>query len=279
MWHLPKPDLQKTLDDVDVFEHLGIITSAENSILKKLVRDYDSNNACLAQQQLPTIPTAIEDRIHSSFELTEKGRNLYGIRQDLFNNVYQSPFGQYCPYCGINEIGTLDHYMDKSSHKALALCRLNLVPMCMRCNGPKSNKPYTDFVNPYYLSNPGVEFFICNITIIANDVFYEFSIKNGIFTKSQPLVLNKQIDAIGLNDRWGRAVISYLQDDVFSEKNTPQLLIASLPLLIQQKKNTKMLNHWKAAVLRGLEERINGSDITAQIIIDAVNNKKYIQNS
>lgn len=279
MWHLPKPDLKKTLDDVDVFESLGIITPAENPILKQMVRDYDNQNAVLTQQQKSTISPPTEKKIHSSFGLTEKGYRLYGIRQDLFNNVRQSPYGQYCPYCGINEIGSLDHYMDKSTHKAMALCRLNLVPMCMLCNGPKLAKPYTGFINPYYLSNPGVEFFVCNITIIANDIFFEFSIKNGVFDNSQTLALKNQINAIGLNDRWGRAVISYLQDDIFSEKNTPQSLIASLPLLIQQKNNPKMLNHWKTAVLRGLEERINGNDTTAQIIINAVNNKEYFPDS
>ncbi len=270
MWHLPKPDLQKTLDDVDVFEALGIITPAENSLLKQLVQDYDNQKADLTSLQLSTIPATTARKIFSNYNLTYSNRTLSGIRTDLYNAVHR------CPYCGVSEIESLDHYMDESTYEAMALCRLNLVPMCMKCNRYKSDKPYTDFVNPYYLSNPGVEFFICNITIIANDVFYEFSIKNGIFNNQKTLALKKQIDAIRLNDRWEKAVISYLQEDIFSKKITPQSLIASLPLLIQEKNNPKMLNHWKAAVLRGLEERINGSDITAQIIIDAVNNKKYI---
>ena len=279
MWHLPKPDLQKTLDDVDVFESLGIITTAENPILKQLVREYDKQKAVMTLQQLSTIQTTTAEKIHSSFELTEKKHILSGIRQDLFNNVYQGPYGQYCPYCGISEIGSLDHYMDKKNHKALALCRLNLVPMCTLCNSKKSKQNYTDFVNPYYLSNPGVEFFICNITIIGGDVFYEFSIKKGIFDNSKTLVLRKQIDAIGLNSRWGRAVISYLQEDIFYKKITPQSLIASLPSLIQQKIDQEMLNHWKTAVLKGLEERISGNNITAQIIINAVTNRAFIQDS
>lgn len=275
MWHLPKPDLQKALDDVDVFENLGIITSAENPILKKLVLDYDNQKVVLTNNNSSTISNASEEKIFSSFQLTEAGRRLSGIRKDLFNNVRHNPYGSFCPYCGISEVSSLDHYMDKSTYKALTLCRLNLVPMCMLCNGPKSAKPYTDFINPYYLLDPGVEFFICNITILRNEVFYEFSIKDGIFDNSQTLALKKQIDAIGLNDRWGEAVISYLQDDIFSDKNTPQLLINSLPLLIQQKNSPKMLNHWKTAVLRGLEERISGSVTTAQIILDAVNNINY----
>ena len=276
MWHLPKPDLQETLNDVDVFQTLGIITSAENPVLKQLVRDYDNQNADLKQPQLSTIQDTTADKIHSSFSQTNAGHKLSGIREDLFHNVHHSQHDYYCPYCGISEISSLDHYMDKSTHKAMALCRLNLVPMCMLCNSSKSAKSYTNFINPYYLLDPGVEFFICNITIIGNDVFYEFSIKDGIFNNQQTLALKKQIDAIGLNDRWERAVISYLQDDILCNMPTPQSLITSLPLWIQNMTNTKkMLNHWKTAVLRGLEQRISGNVSTAQIIIDAVNNVDY----
>lgn len=269
MWHLPKPDLQETLDDVDVFQALGIITSAENPVLKQLVRDYNNQKADLTQQQLSTIPAVTAEKLFLNYNLTYKGQILSGIRTDLCNNIHR------CPYCGIGDIESLDHYMNESTYKAMALCRLNLVPMCMECNKNKSTKPYTAFINPYYLLNPGIEFFICNITIIGNDVFYEFSIKDGIFDNTQTIALKKQINAIGLNDRWKKAVISYLQEDIFSEKDTPQLLIAELPMLIQKKKNPKMLNHWKSAVLRGLDQRINGNIVTAQIIIDAVNNVDY----
>ena len=51
MWHLPKPDLQDTLNDVDAFENLGIITPAENPILKQLVQDYDNGDASLTNLQ------------------------------------------------------------------------------------------------------------------------------------------------------------------------------------------------------------------------------------
>lgn len=274
VWHLPKPDLQKTLDDVDVFESLGIITSAENPVLKQLVCDYDNQNAVLTQSQISTISTSTADKIRLNYNLTHKGRKLSAIRRDLFNNV---PYNSYCPYCGISEFKSLDHYMDKSTYGTMALCRLNLVPMCMLCNGSKSTKPYTDFINPYYLLDPSVEFFICTITVCGNDIVYGFSIKKGVFTNQQTSALEEQIKEIGLNKRWKKAAISYLQENLFCDYNTPQSLIASLPSLIQKRTNSNMLNHWQTAVLRGLKQVINGNAATAQKILDAVNNKAFQQ--
>lgn len=269
MWHLPKPDLQDSLDDLDVFESLGIITPAEKPALEQLVRDYDKQKAELTPQQLSTIQPLTADKIYSNYELTYKKRILFSIRWDLSNKVHR------CPYCGISEPGTLDHYMSKSTYKALALCRLNLVPMCSCCNQSKSKSLYTDFFNPYYLVNPNEEFFTCTITFRENDVVYNFSVKADVFDEQQTLALNNQIDKIGLNDRWEKAVISYLQEDVFDQKDTPQSLIESLPSLIEKKMTPKMMNHWKTAVLRGLKQVINEDPAIAQKILDAVNNKEY----
>ena len=269
MWHLPKPDLQKTLDDVDVFESLGIISSAENLTLKQLVNDYDNQKAFLTQQQLSTIKDSTAKEIHSNYELTHEGRRLSGIRHDLCKKV------GYCPYCGINQIQSLDHYMDESKYEAMALCRLNLVPMCMSCNGPKSKRSYTGFINPYYLSNPDVEFFICTITIDENDIVYNFSIKDGVFDEQQTLAIKNQINVIKLNERCTRAAILYLQNEIFKKETTPQSLIASLPSLIQERTTPKTLNHWQTAVLRGLQQTIDGNIAIAQQILKAVKNEEY----
>lgn len=269
MWHLPKPDLQDALNDLDVFVSLGIITPTEKPALEQLVRDYDEQKANLTPQQLSTIQPSTAENIYSNYELTYKKRTLFSIRFGLSNHVY------HCPYCGISEPGSLDHYMNKSTYKALALCRLNLVPMCTTCNGSKSKGPYTDFFNPYYFVNPDEEFFICNISFRENDIVYNFSIKAGVFDDQQTLALNNQISKIEMDGRWEKAVISYLSEDIFDQKDTPQMLIESLPSLIEKKTNPKMMNHWKTAVLRGLKQVINEDPAIAQKILDAVNNKEY----
>ncbi|MCF0215721.1 MAG: hypothetical protein HUK21_04550 [Fibrobacteraceae bacterium] len=271
MWHIPKPNLEETLDDVEEFARLGIITSAEIPALKQLVRDYDTQKANVTLQQLGNISSVSAKKIHDKYSETYAGKKLSIIRDDLFENI------AYCPYCGINERGSLDHYMAKSTYQALALCRLNLVPMCMICNRLKSNRSSVDFINPYYFVNPGVEFFVCTISLSRTDVVFSFSIKQNALPDCQLTnSLINQISVVDLSNRLDKAVVSYLQEDIFSENDSPQLLIASLPSLIQKKEqNVKMFNHWKTAVLKGLDRFIKGNVSVAQQVLDALNRQMY----
>lgn len=270
MWHLPKPDLQKAFDDVDVFEIFGIIKPVEKPILKRLVRDYDRQNAFLHHHQRRTISIDAAMKIHDHYCDTYVGKDLDYIRNELFERV------TFCPYCGVSGPQTLDHYMDKSTYQEMSLCRLNLVPMCWDCNRLKSTCSYHDFINPYYFDSQSTEFFVCTVKLLMSDIKFEFSIRNDIFDPITTNVLNKQINVIGSNGKWDRAVVSYLKEDVFSDKDTPSLLIASLSSLIQKKeRDANLFNHWKTAVLRGLERVINENSSIAQQILDAVNNKIY----
>ena len=64
----------------------------------------------------------------------------YGyIREEL------SEAADTCPYCGFGEPVTLDHYMPESIYKELATCRLNLVPICWKCNNKKLDNDYQGF--------------------------------------------------------------------------------------------------------------------------------------
>lgn len=45
--------------------------------------------------------------------------------------------GARCPLCGHRGVDTLDHYLDKALHPALAVTPANLVPACFPCNRKK----------------------------------------------------------------------------------------------------------------------------------------------
>lgn len=269
MWSLPKPDLTETLNDVDEFAKIGIIDASEVPALKKMVADYDSQNASLTIQQLGTISEATAKNIYSHFNDTQKGNRCFFIREKLFEKA------SCCPYCGISESGSLDHYMDKIDYKAMALCRLNLVPMCMRCNRPKSTLPYTDFVNPYYFAWQGIEFFLCDVKLVQSEISFIFSISSTNLNSQLFSRLNKQIQVIGLSDRLDKATVLYLRDNVFLDNDDPILLMKSLPSMIKKReKKLDLYNHWQTAVLRGLLRCINGNTGVAQQIIDAVSKKR-----
>lgn len=59
-----------------------------------------------------------------------------------------------CPYCGIGQTTTLDHYLPKSKFPLLSVVTLNLVPSCKDCNTDKNDAIATteaeQTLHPYF---------------------------------------------------------------------------------------------------------------------------------
>jgi hypothetical protein len=63
---------------------------------------------------------------------TKPGREIYDalmIRAPLFK----------CPFCGLNQVSTLDHFLPKAKFPTLSVIPVNLVPACKDCNTRKSS--------------------------------------------------------------------------------------------------------------------------------------------
>ena len=55
----------------------------------------------------------------------------------IYDSIKKIPENDICPLCGQRTVSTLDHYLPKSEHPALAVTSLNLVPACSDCNKTK----------------------------------------------------------------------------------------------------------------------------------------------
>ena len=59
-----------------------------------------------------------------------------------------------CPYCGISEPNTSDHYLPQKYYPEFSIFLLNLIPCCSKCNGHKLNRIVKDgerlFLNCYW---------------------------------------------------------------------------------------------------------------------------------
>lgn len=62
--------------------------------------------------------------------------------------LHATPNGK-CPLCGHRQVRTLDHYLPKSAHPALAVNPANLLPACGDCNHDKLDT-IADTLHPYY---------------------------------------------------------------------------------------------------------------------------------
>lgn len=268
MWVLPKPNLNDALDDVDEFEHLNIIPKTEIDPLKELTTLYDTSSAQVTLSQVDAITPGVAQQIHDAYDETYETKSLYYIRDDL------NKFVSKCPYCGISECESLDHYFPKSKYKALALCRLNLVPMCTKCNEHKSTKNASGFIHPYY---PGVlnckVFFKCVVKIHSFGLSCVFFIAPRVLPKDIENAVNNQINTVDLKTRLNKAIIPFLKT-CFIAIFSARALIQELPRLIAEfQSQPGFYNHWQTAILRGLDKKINGDVAVAQQIIDAVKGK------
>lgn len=63
-----------------------------------------------------------------------------GPTRHIYDAIKLAARDGICPLCNQRVVSTLDHYLSKSEHPALALVPLNLVPACRDCNSDSAKK-------------------------------------------------------------------------------------------------------------------------------------------
>lgn len=73
--------------------------------------------------------------------------------RDQLSSVYKLDLTPLkCPFCGIDDCTTLDHFLPKKKYLVLSTTPFNLIPCCYTCNMKKGDCDpaiETDFFNPY----------------------------------------------------------------------------------------------------------------------------------
>lgn len=271
MWGIAKPDIKETLADVDVFKDMGIISEADTRKLKKLVGCYDAGNGAVTEEQHSWVSSEGAKSIHKNYPETYSGKPLDFIRKALCDDVLK------CPYCAVGQVNTLDHYMPKSKYKALALCRLNLVPMCWACNKQKGHdKPYDEFVHPYYTGlTPGTVFLRADIQVVNNDLAVTFSFDaDGLNNAHLHSQLTSHWRNLKLDERLQKSVIDFIHSEVLSESDDKEVLQVSLEALLSKAQKGYGMNDWRTSVLKALLDKLESED--GEPIIEALKYKKQM---
>lgn len=158
MWILSKPKLFDAKNDINVVvSHCNNLDDSDKRKMSKLYEDYDAGMGEVTRLQLQPLEEK-KEIIKNQYAKTSKQQNknednhLVYIRKDTMKSVDK------CPYCSINAPQQLDHFMDKALYGQLAVCRLNLVPLCGTCNLAKGEISYKEFTHPYYQIFPKAPF-------------------------------------------------------------------------------------------------------------------------
>lgn len=142
MWPLPKPEhnlgnilnrCRNSMSDIDLANRIGTATS----IFESAAASYEALGAA---GNLYTIEsTASVGSMVSKQEMEWLYTNKFSKKGSSVRAIYDEILAatELCPLCGQKQVKTLDHYLAKSLHPALAVTPINLVPACRDCNTEK----------------------------------------------------------------------------------------------------------------------------------------------
>jgi hypothetical protein len=131
------------------------------------------------------------DKIQSlswSDEEAEALRHCYSSSTEAFNKVKKeikknshTHTKHICPYCGIGECSTLDHYAPKTVWPEFSVYSKNLIYVCFSCNRIKSSLFASDkeriFVNPFFDSPPDYKYLKATILNAYNRNYVKYTLE------------------------------------------------------------------------------------------------------
>lgn len=251
MWKLEKPDLRRAKGK-DVRELIANCSELDDTLktpLRALYQQYDDQKGSVTDAQLSVITEDGANAIHSMYKSTYENKPLAYIRDELTARVYK------CPYCSIAQPDTLDHYMPESKFKALAVCRMNLVPMCGRCNNYKLVKPYEKFIHCYYEPLP-----TANPFLVAK-----------VYTVKQRFVIKFDFDSVVIGDETLEMKLKYQEREIRLFKRIQKESVVFINTLCRSCEVTDTaslrlwlgrrladyegdygMNDWRCAIIRGM---------------------------
>lgn len=122
-----------------------------------------------------------------------------------------------CPFCGISESSTLDHYLPKEKYPEFSVFPMNLVPSCAICNTRKRDRILVEgtnvrmFLHPCYDTIPDAAFVDVRVRmkedalIVTYRVVRPVGIELHVFQQ-----LKSHFEKLDLADRYRRMGIEHL---------------------------------------------------------------------
>lgn len=132
----------RAIDDDDKRDnHIGIV----NSVML-LSNQYINKANTMDLYQLPSCSldnSAIVVGNVTKKELREVyTQHMVGSKKParaIYDSLYIKALQNICPFCGISQVDTLDHYLPKAKFPLLSVLPKNLVPSCTACNKAKTS--------------------------------------------------------------------------------------------------------------------------------------------
>jgi hypothetical protein len=122
-----------------------------------------------------------------------------------------------CPFCGISETSTLDHYLPKEQHPEFSIFPKNLVPSCAVCNTRKRDRILDAgtntrmFLHPCYDPIPDTVFLIVGVRMEENALILSYRLTRPAgMTLRTFQHLSSHFNELNLADRYRRMGLEHL---------------------------------------------------------------------
>ena len=138
---------------------------------------------------------------------------MIALRSDILDGIAAAK----CPFCGINETSTLDHYLPKEQYPELSIFSANLVPCCPQCNTRKNDLVVEEntnvrlFIHPHFDQVPNLRFLKVEIDVKENVLLLGFRISRpGGMSLAMFGHLRSHFKLLNLSDRYRRMGLEHL---------------------------------------------------------------------
>jgi hypothetical protein len=122
-----------------------------------------------------------------------------------------------CPFCGISESSTLDHYLPKEQYPEFSVFPKNLVPSCAVCNTRKRDGILDEgtnvrmFLHPCYDEIPDVAFLAVRARMEADALILSYRLTRPVGMSLQAFQhLRSHFNELNLADRYRRMGLEHL---------------------------------------------------------------------
>lgn len=135
------------------------------------------------------------------------------LRGDLLKRICVAR----CPFCGISESSTLDHYLPKEQYPEFSIFPKNLVPSCAVCNTRKRDRILDAgtnvrmFLHPCYDPIPDAAFLTVRVRMEENALILSYSLNQPAGMLLQTFQhLTSHFNELDLADRYRRMGLEHL---------------------------------------------------------------------
>lgn len=236
------------------------------SIVKSRYDDYDHHANVLENISASKITGVCSDALIKCY--TSKTEEMSALRDELLHPKLED-FDE-CPFCGIGEPTTLDHYLPKEEFPEFSVLSKNLIPVCGVCNSNYKGRNWIEngkrlFLHTYYDQFPDEYLFKASVTV-TNKVAIDFS---TIYVAAEPYFCNifhHHFDKLCLNKRYKRKASTEIKrkrrslELIYSRNNSANDVSNSLREEANGLEIDYSKNHWKSVLYRALSKSVSFCD-------------------